>query len=150
MKSYLENYNRENENKDQSLLNPKHKNSSGDKSEDVIFLKSSSSSCVEIKRNNGLWRFGRLFRKKRDKGMINEKNDVWVVDYNGVSRSRSLCSFRGGGFFGSEDGGDSMSFWSSSISAAQSSSVNGGLCDDRPRKEKRVQRSRTEEKRVRQ
>ncbi|KAE8676599.1 hypothetical protein F3Y22_tig00111582pilonHSYRG00015 [Hibiscus syriacus] len=69
--------------------------------------------------------------------MINEKNDVWVVDYNGVSRSRSLCSFRGSGFFGSEDGGDSMSFSaarSSSISAARSSSVNGGLCVDPERK----------------
>ncbi|KAK8520537.1 hypothetical protein V6N13_031018 [Hibiscus sabdariffa] len=127
----------ENENKDQSLLNPKHKSNSGDKSEDVFFLKRSSSSCVEIKRKNGFWRFGRLFRKKRDKGMINEKNDLWVVDYNGVSRSRSLCSFRGGGFFGSEDGADSMSFSgarSSSISAARSSSVNGGLCVDPERK----------------
>jgi hypothetical protein len=27
-----------------------------------------------------------------------------MVDYMGVSRSRSLCSFRGGWLFGSEDG----------------------------------------------
>ncbi|KAE8711302.1 Detected protein of unknown function [Hibiscus syriacus] len=52
-------------------------------------------------------------------------------------QGQGLCSFRGGGFFGSEDGGDSMSFSavrSSSISAARSSSVNGGLCVDPERK----------------
>ena len=77
-----------------------------------------------------------MFRKKRDEdnrgksvGGIDEKNDLWAVDYMGVSRSRSLCSFRGGGFFGSEDGGDLMNF-----SGARSSSVNGGLYFDPERK----------------
>ncbi|XP_022731020.1 uncharacterized protein LOC111285712 [Durio zibethinus] len=135
----------ENENKDH-VLNPSSKpksNSSEDKSEEVFFLKRSNSSCVEIKRKNGFWRIGRLFRKKRDKdncgksvGGIDEKSDMWVVDYMGVSRSRSLCSFRGGGVFGSEDGGDLMNFSGarSSISAARSSSANGGLCFDPERK----------------
>ncbi|TYJ02686.1 hypothetical protein E1A91_A13G246600v1 [Gossypium mustelinum] len=119
----------ENESKDQ-LLKGKINGGGEDKGEDGnFFLKRSNSSCVEIKRKNGLWRLGRLFRKKREK--YNGGN-VKSVDYNnGVSRSRSLCSFRGGnggGFFGSDDG--SMNFSaarSSSISAARSSSVNGGL-----------------------
>ncbi|XWS52405.1 hypothetical protein CRYUN_Cryun11dG0067800 [Craigia yunnanensis] len=134
----------ENENKDQ-VLNPssKPKSNSGNKSEEVFFLKRSNSSCVEIKRKNVFWRIGRLFRKKRDKdnlgksvGGIDEKSDLWVVDCMGVSRSRSLCSFRGGGYFGSDDGGDLMNFSGarSSISAARSSSVNGGLCFDPERK----------------
>jgi hypothetical protein len=37
-------------------------------------------------------------------GGCDEKSDLWMVDYMGVSRSRSLCSFRGGWLFGSEDG----------------------------------------------
>ncbi|XWS69547.1 hypothetical protein CRYUN_Cryun04dG0188000 [Craigia yunnanensis] len=136
----------ENENKDQ-VPNPnsKHRNSSsGNKSEEVFLLKRSNSSCVEIKKKNGFWRIGRLFRKKRDKdnncgksvGGVDEKSDLWVVDYTGVSRSRSLCSFRGGGFFGSEDGSDLMNFSGarSSISAARSSGVNGGLVFDPERK----------------
>ena len=55
-----------------------------------------------------------------------KKNEMWMVDHQGgVSRSRSLCSFRGGGIFGSEDGGDSvLSGARSSISAARSSGVN--------------------------
>ncbi|OMO80944.1 hypothetical protein CCACVL1_12682 [Corchorus capsularis] len=144
----------ENENKDQLLLNnnnptsstsnSKAKSNNGDKSdqEQVLFLKRSSSSCVEIKKKNGFWRIGRFFRKKKiDKEMncgksvggIEEKNDLWVVDYMGVSRSRSLCSFRGNGFFGSEDGGDLMNFSGarSSISAARRSS---SVCFDPERK----------------
>ncbi|XWS64119.1 hypothetical protein CRYUN_Cryun06bG0159500 [Craigia yunnanensis] len=136
----------ENENKDQvQNQNSKPRNSSGgNKSEEVFLLKRSNSSCVEIKKNNGFWRIGRLFRKKRDKdnncgksvGGVDEKSDLWVVDYMGVSRSRSLCSFRGGGFFGSEDGSDLMNFSGarSSISAARSSGVNGGLVFDPERK----------------
>ncbi|GLU04830.1 hypothetical protein SLE2022_219600 [Rubroshorea leprosula] len=109
-----------------------------------FFLKRSNSSCVEIKRKNGFWKIGRLFRRKKDHrdsgksaGGMDEKSDLWVVDYaGGVSRSRSLCSFRGGGFFGSEDGGDLMNYSGarSSISAARSSSVNGGLVFDPERK----------------
>lgn len=78
--------------------------------DDVILLKrsSSSSSCVEMKRRNGIWGIGKLFRKKREMGNLDqriicngfeEKSDLWVV-----SRSRSLCSFRNGGFFGEGDG----------------------------------------------
>ncbi|KAL4362817.1 hypothetical protein GQ457_04G010510 [Hibiscus cannabinus] len=138
----------ENDNKDQVVQNPRAKsNSSGNnntKSEDVFLLKRSNSSCVEIKKKNGFWRIGRFFKKKRDKETncgksvcgVDEKSDLWVVDYMGVSRSRSLCSFRGGGFFGSEDGSDLMNFSGarSSISAARSSGVNGGLVYDPERK----------------
>ncbi|GLT91713.1 hypothetical protein SLE2022_095880 [Rubroshorea leprosula] len=130
----------ENENRDHVI--PKSKNS-GDKSEEVFFLKRSNSSCVEIKRKNGFWKIGRLFRRKKDHrdcgksvGGMEDKSDLWVIDYAGrVSRSRSLCSFRGG-FFGSEDGGDLMNYSGarSSISAARSSSVNGGLVFDPDRK----------------
>ncbi|XWS23022.1 hypothetical protein CRYUN_Cryun29cG0085500 [Craigia yunnanensis] len=137
----------ENEKKDQ-VPNPNskpRKSSSGNKSEEVFLLKRSNSSYVEIKKKNGFWRIGRLFRKKRDKdancgksvgGVDDQKSDLWVVDYMGVSRSRSLCSFRGGGFFGSEDGSDLMNFLGarSSISAARSSGVNGGLVFDPERK----------------
>ncbi|KAF9674170.1 hypothetical protein SADUNF_Sadunf10G0099700 [Salix dunnii] len=118
-----------------------------------FLLKRSSSSCVEIKRRSGFWRIGRLFSKKRGKGCdrssvggFEEKSDMWVVDYMGVSRCRSLCSFRGGGFFGSEDGTfsgarssisaarSSISAARSSISAARNSGVNGGLLFDPDRK----------------
>ncbi|GLT63465.1 hypothetical protein SLA2020_360280 [Shorea laevis] len=131
----------ENENRDQVISKSKN---SGDGSGEVFFLKRSNSSCVEIKRKNGFWKIGRLFRRKKDHrdcgksaGGMDEKSDLWVVDYaGGVSRSRSLCSFRGGGFFGSEDGGDLMNYSGarSSISAARSSSVNGGLVFDPERK----------------
>ncbi|GMJ13412.1 hypothetical protein like AT3G25590 [Hibiscus trionum] len=137
----------ENENKEQLVPSPKAKRSSSGnntKSEDVLLLKRSNSSCVEIKKKNGFWRIGRFFKKKRDKETncgksvcgVDEKSDLWVVDYMGVSRSRSLCSFRAGGFFGSEDGSDLMNFSGarSSISAARSSGVNGGLLFDPERK----------------
>lgn len=111
--------------------------------EEVVVLKRSSSSCVEIKKS-GFWRIGRLFRKKREKncdrssvgGGCDEKSDLWMVDYMGVSRSRSLCSFRGGWLFGSEDGGDHLvvSGARSSISAARSSGVNGNLLLDSGRR----------------
>jgi len=103
--------------------------------EEVVVLKRSSSSCVDIKRH-GVWRIGKLFRKNkknkdcgRSVGGFDEKNELWMVDHHGgVSRSRSLYSFRGGAIFGSEDGGDSvLSSARSSISAARSSGVNGGL-----------------------
>ncbi|TKY69450.1 hypothetical protein E2542_SST05724 [Spatholobus suberectus] len=110
-------------------LNPKAKDK-----EEVVVLRRSSSNCVEIKRHGGFWRIGKLFRKKKEKdcgrsvGGFDERNEMWMLDHGGVSRSRSLCSFRGGGVFGSEDGGDSvLSGARSSISAARSSGVNGGL-----------------------
>ncbi|KAJ4844811.1 hypothetical protein Tsubulata_033473 [Turnera subulata] len=129
----------EKKNEGSSQSNPVSK--SGEKVDDVFLLKRSSSSCVEIKRKGGFWRIAKLFGKKRGKGCdrssvggFEEKSDLWVVDYMGVSRSRSLCSFRGGGFFGSEDGTfsgarSSMSAARSSISAARSSGVNGPLFD---------------------
>ncbi|KAE9605641.1 hypothetical protein Lal_00024665 [Lupinus albus] len=97
----------------------------------VIMLRRSSSNCVEIKKN-GFWRIGKLFRKKnkekecgRSVVGFDDKSEMWMMDHKGVSRSRSLCSFRGGGMFGSEDGGDSvLSGARSSISAARSSGVN--------------------------
>ncbi|XP_004490295.1 uncharacterized protein [Cicer arietinum] len=115
-----------------------------DKEEEVVVLRRSRSNCVDIKRNGTFWRIGKLFRKKKKKdfsgrsvGGFDEKSSemmMWNVDNHqrGVSRSRSLCSFRGGGggggLFGSEDGGDSvLSGARSSISAARSSGVNGGL-----------------------
>ncbi|GMY26737.1 putative lysozyme-like protein [Fagus crenata] len=116
-----------------------------EKAEEVVVLKRSSSSCVEIKRS-GFWRIGRLFRKKKEKGCVerssvnggcDEKSDLWLVDYMGVSRSRSLCSFRGtSGLFGSEDGGEHLvvSGARSSISAARSSGVNAGLILDSGRR----------------
>ncbi|KAI4357911.1 hypothetical protein L6164_001827 [Bauhinia variegata] len=115
-----------------------------EKAEEIMLLRRSSSNSVEIKKG-GLWRIGKLFRKKKEKekdkdcgrsvGGFDEKNDMWMVDHGVVSRSRSLCSFRGGGLFGSEDGGDSiLSGARSSISAARSSGVNAGLILDSGRR----------------
>lgn len=111
--------------------------------EEAVVLRRSSSSCAEIKRS-GFWRFGRLFRKKRTEkdcgnksvGGFDEKSEMWLVDHVGVSRSRSLCSFRGGSLFESEDGGDHLmvSGARSSISAARSSSVTAGMVLDSGRK----------------
>ncbi|KDP29324.1 hypothetical protein JCGZ_18245 [Jatropha curcas] len=139
----------ENDQRNNEISNSKPK--IGEKTEEVNFLlKRSSSSCVEIKRKSGFWRIGKLFSKKREKGSyernsisgFEERSDsLWVVDYMGVSRSRSLCSFRGGGggFFGSEDGTfsgarSSISGARSSISAARNSGVNNGLIFDPERK----------------
>ncbi|KAK7309957.1 hypothetical protein RJT34_07115 [Clitoria ternatea] len=130
-------------------LNSKAKlqENNNNKEEEVMGLRRSSSNCVEIKRHHhhhhhhhhhnhhhGFWRIGKLFRKKKEKecgrsvGGFDERSEMWMLDQGGVSRSRSLCSFRGGAVFGSEDGGDSvLSGARSSISAARSSGVNGGL-----------------------
>ncbi|XP_062111244.1 uncharacterized protein LOC133822819 [Humulus lupulus] len=112
-----------------------------------LVLRRSSSSCVEIKRS-GFWRFGKFFRKRKEKdcgnksvGGFDDKSDLWLVDHHnqGVSRSRSLCSFRGGGggggWFGSEDGGDLMvSGARSSISGARSSNVTACMVLDSGRR----------------
>lgn len=51
-------------------------------------------------RKSGFWRIVRMFRKKREKGCsgrnsgFDERSEMWVLDQSGVSRSRSLCSFR--------------------------------------------------------
>ncbi|CAB4295494.1 unnamed protein product [Prunus armeniaca] len=132
------------ENEKHEALQSNSKANKTQEKEDVVVLRRSSSSCVEIKRS-GFWRFGRLFRKKRsekDCGNqsvvgFDEKSEMWLVDHMGVSRSRSLCSFRGGGFFGSEDGGEHLmvSGARSSISAARSSSVTtAGMVLDSGRK----------------
>ncbi|KAK2978885.1 hypothetical protein RJ640_030934 [Escallonia rubra] len=98
----------------------------GERTEEVIMLKRSNSSCVEIKKSNGFWKIGRFFRKKRGKGGFDEKSEMWVSDYTGVSRSRSLCSFRGGGNFTDMDReGSEFAF-----SSAKVSDVNGGLVSD--------------------
>ncbi|KAE8661468.1 Detected protein of unknown function [Hibiscus syriacus] len=83
------------------------------KSEEVFLINRSNSSCVEMKKKNGFSRIIRLFKKK-------------------ISRSRSLCSFKGGGLSESEDGTDLMNFSGarSSVSAARSSGFNGGLGGD--------------------
>ncbi|KAF8036276.1 hypothetical protein BT93_C2101 [Corymbia citriodora subsp. variegata] len=120
---------------------------SNNKAEEAMVFKRSSSSCVEMKRVHGIWRIGKLFRKKKDrkKSVVDNgfdaKSEMWVVDHqSGVSRSRSLSSFRGGknnGYgYGSEDGGDHWTFSGarSSISGARTSSVNGGLLLDPERK----------------
>ncbi|KAJ8774587.1 hypothetical protein K2173_017033 [Erythroxylum novogranatense] len=132
----------ENDQKNLLVPNPNHKHKTEERPDDVLLFKRSSSNCVEIKRRDGIWRIVRLFKKKRDKSCEKTsevKTDMCVVDYMGVSRSRSLCSFRGGGFFGSEDGTfsgarSSISGARSSLSAARSSGVNGGLFFDPDRK----------------
>ncbi|KAJ0504846.1 hypothetical protein HanHA89_Chr12g0463811 [Helianthus annuus] len=66
--------------------------------EDVVLLKRSNSCVVEVKKSNGFWRIGKLFRKKREKdgfsernrGGLDQKSEDYVMD---VSRSRSLSSF---------------------------------------------------------
>lgn len=89
------------------------------KTEQVILLRSTSKS-VEIKKNrNGFWKIKRLFKKNREKG--DEKSEVSGPINGVVSRSRSLCSFRGGG----DDGNNDYRF-----SSAKISDVTGGLLLD--------------------
>ncbi|KAF8097183.1 hypothetical protein N665_0293s0033 [Sinapis alba] len=98
------------------------------RTEEVVMLKRSSSSCVEInktkKHHHRFSRLGRFFRK------INPRKErAFDGKKQSVSRSKSLCSFRGGNgyFIVSEEDGSSYSGARSSFSAARSSSVNGGL-----------------------
>ncbi|KAJ0230630.1 hypothetical protein HA466_0307300 [Hirschfeldia incana] len=113
------------------------------KTEEVMVFKRSSSSCVEIskrKHHHRFSRIGRFLRKinpRKDRPFDennNNDNESWRLDYsnnNGkalrVSRSRSLCSFRGGSngqyLIGSEEDVSSFSGARSSFSAARSSSV---------------------------
>ncbi|XP_015967554.1 uncharacterized protein LOC107491257 [Arachis duranensis] len=121
--------------------------------DEATVLRRSSSNSVEIKKSNiggggKFWKIGKLFRKNNSKkgkeyycgrsvGGFDDNNGNGNGNYVNhiagggacVSRSRSLCSFRGGALFGSEDGTDSVvpSGARSSISAARSSGVNGGL-----------------------
>ncbi|XP_057765660.1 uncharacterized protein LOC130986300 [Salvia miltiorrhiza] len=89
-----------------------------ERSEQVIFLRRSTSSCVEVKKTNGFWRIKRLFRKRRSKGCGEFSDEVWVSDAMGVSRSRSLCSFRGGADEGMSD---------CALSSAKISDVTSGI-----------------------
>ncbi|KAL3501603.1 hypothetical protein ACH5RR_036052 [Cinchona calisaya] len=100
-----------------------------DKAEEIILLRRSSSSCVEVKRYKGFWKIKRLFRKKKEKGYqkngeFDDKSDAWVSDIMGVSRSRSLCSFRGGGFNDTDEGSDYR------FSSAKISDFTGGILFD--------------------
>ncbi|KAK4789600.1 hypothetical protein SAY86_016904 [Trapa natans] len=120
-------------------VNPKAAKAGGDTllplPDRVFVLKRSSSSCVEIKKTNGIWKIGRLFRKKKQKAHCDNndsKSEMWVADGGQMggagtlaSRSRSLNSLRGCGVFGSEDGDWTFSGARSSISGARPSSVNG-------------------------
>lgn len=104
-----------------------------ERSEQVIFLRRSTSSCVEVKKANGFWRIKRLFRKRRGKGseriggdFSDDKSEIWMSDVMGVSRSRSLCSFRGGGGGGGGDEGMSEC----ALSSAKISDVTSGIFVD--------------------
>ncbi|XP_043698797.1 uncharacterized protein LOC122649631 [Telopea speciosissima] len=72
------------------------------KSEAVVLLKRSSSNSIDVKKS-GLWMFRKFFRKKKEKSLeISEKNSavsedkgqMWIFDYMGMSRSRSVSGFR--------------------------------------------------------
>ncbi|CAI9096348.1 OLC1v1032462C1 [Oldenlandia corymbosa var. corymbosa] len=121
----------------QQQFNQKPPNRKGDhntnssKGEEVIVLRRSSSSCVEVKRHNGFWKIRRLFRKKKEKGcekdgvFDDKSSDFYVPDViMGVSRSRSLCSFRGGGYNDTDDSSDYR------FSSAKISDFTGGIFFD--------------------
>ncbi|KAL0327070.1 UNVERIFIED_CONTAM: hypothetical protein Sangu_1785000 [Sesamum angustifolium] len=95
-------------------------------SEQVVFLRSSSSSCVDVKKTNGFWRIKRLFRKKRNKKseFPDDKSEIVVSDIMGWSRSRSLRSFRGGKNNDLDQGSDFA------FSSAKISDVTNGIFFD--------------------
>ncbi|KAF5755465.1 hypothetical protein HanXRQr2_Chr17g0803091 [Helianthus annuus] len=104
--------------------------------EDVFMLKRSNSCVVEVKKSNGFWRIGKLFKKKREKEGFRERNHPdWVSECGmDVSRCRSLCSYRGGNF--DHDGGSvsDMRLSSAKISdfnesEPRKSGFRGGLMD---------------------
>ncbi|MCD9560878.1 hypothetical protein HAX54_019699 [Datura stramonium] len=94
------------------------------KTEQLILLRSSSNS-VEIKKNrNGFWKIKRFFKKNREKG--DDKSEIsGPMGGGGVSRSRSLCSFRNGGSTAGGGGDDGSSDYR--FSSAKISDVTGGL-----------------------
>lgn len=112
----------ENEKTDHSQKNYHHLNSKKrvEKAEEVIMLRRSSSSCVEVKKIRGFWRIKRLFRMKRNQGLekngefCDEKSEIWLSDI--VSRSRSLCSLRGGKRLSFLDEGSDFGLSSTKIS----------------------------------
>lgn len=103
------------------------------KNHDFVTLKRSNSTCVEInkRKENAFWKIGRLFRKRREKKNNHHNNDndenkseMGLSECIGVSRSRSLCSFRG--FYDTEESGG----FPVSSSAARASSVSGNFVLD--------------------
>lgn len=113
---------------------------SSKKNEDVVLLKRSNSCVVEVKKSPGFWKIGKLFKKKRGKdcckenkeGLFDARSEVWVTDCPmDVSRSRSLCSFRGGGGYDYES---DMAYSSAKISdfnesEPRKSGYRGGFMD---------------------
>ncbi|KAF5940157.1 hypothetical protein HYC85_021324 [Camellia sinensis] len=91
-------------------------------------IKRSNSSCVGIvKKRSGFWRIGRLFRKKREKG-CDERSEMWMFDHMSISRSRSLCGFRGGSFYNDpeeEDQSNDHQFAFSSAKISDSERMSG-------------------------
>ncbi|KAG9133531.1 hypothetical protein Leryth_019440 [Lithospermum erythrorhizon] len=95
-----------------------------ERKKEVVFRRS-SSSCVEIKKSrNGFWKIKRLFvRNKKEKGSEKDGKIDQKVEKKSVSRSRSLCSFRGGGSLSNDaDEGSDYAFQSAKIS-----DVTGGV-----------------------
>ncbi|XP_071703806.1 uncharacterized protein [Rutidosis leptorrhynchoides] len=91
------------------------------KTDDVILLNRRNSCIVEVKKSNGFWKIGKLFKKKRGKegcrgeyrDGFDDKSEIWVSDCPmDVSRSRSLCSFRGSSTYDHDDFSD-MAYGSS-------------------------------------
>ncbi|KAL8218582.1 hypothetical protein R6Q57_021955 [Mikania cordata] len=73
--------------------------------EGVVLFKRSNSCVVKVKKNNGFWKFAKLFKKKREKeGFISSDSNRFVLDQRSdecvidVSRTRSLSSFMGDKF----------------------------------------------------
>ncbi|XP_074309961.1 uncharacterized protein LOC141644356 [Silene latifolia] len=109
--------------------------------DDFATLRRSNSICVGVDRkepkDNKFWKIGRLFRKKKEKSYnninnnnnyeenininINNNNNNYECNNNGVTRSRSVSSFRG--FYDTEETGN---FPVSTSSAARASSVSTG------------------------
>ncbi|KAM0010430.1 hypothetical protein Hdeb2414_s0076g00776831 [Helianthus debilis subsp. tardiflorus] len=112
------------------------KKQSKQETEDVVMFKRSNSCVVEVKKSNGFWRIGNLFKKRREKEGCRERNsEIWVNDCRmDVSRSRSLCSFRGGGFDHEVGSVSDMAISSAKISdfnesEPRKSGFRGGLMD---------------------
>ncbi|XP_042484398.1 uncharacterized protein LOC122064701 [Macadamia integrifolia] len=90
------------ENEKADLLRSNSKPVCDEKSESVVLLKRSSSSSIDVQKS-GLWKFRRFFRKKKEKGLeisekitgvSEDKGEMWIFNYMGMSRSRSVSGFR--------------------------------------------------------
>ncbi|KAK9059997.1 hypothetical protein SSX86_020701 [Deinandra increscens subsp. villosa] len=84
----------------------------GTETEDVVLLKRSNSCVVEVKKSNGFWRIGKLFKKRREKDGFSERNrgfdqknevrssgglSATVSDFNKFdSRKSGVIDFKGG------------------------------------------------------